>query len=349
MSSVAARRHRVLHIIVDDYVATAVPVASAAVARSRQLRVSPATVRNDMVVLEEDGYIIRPHVAAGGLPSDKGYRRFVEDLHRDRKPRARDWAALEQGLANATEDMDAWRDTTASLLATLLGTLAFATSPEARAPTVRQVELVRLQELLVMLVLVLREATVHRHLFTLTSPTTPEAVEATRNKLSETLAGKTALQIEREHRSTGGELEAQAIRSTLTLLRKREAESVHDRTVQGMGHLFDQPEFSAAPDRVRGVLSSVEDDESVAALAREAPEDGTAAVIIGGENPQKALRGSSVVVCRYGVPGEVQGVLGLIGPTRLAHRRALPVMTQAASMLSRFARRVYGEVPHRPD
>lgn len=342
MTSVSTRRRRILQIIVNDYVATATPVASAAVAGYRGLRVSPATVRNDMVALEEDGYIIRPHIAAGGMPSDKGYRRFVEDLPRDPKPRARDRAALQRGLAEVTQDVDAWRDAAASIVATLLGTLVFATSPRARAPTVRQIELVHLQELLVMLVLVLREATVHRQLFTLTSPATPETVAATRDRLSGLLAGKTALEIQRERSAGRGELETQAIRSTLAILKKREAESVRDRAIQGLGHLFEQPEFSARPDRARDVLGAVEDDGSVAALASKAPEHGTAAVIIGSENPQESLRGSSVIVCRYGVPGEAQGVLGLIGPTRMPYRRTLPVVAHAASTLSRFLRRVYG-------
>ncbi len=196
-----------------------------------------------------------------------------------------------------------------------------------------------------MLVLVLREATVHRQLFTLTSPATPETVSATRNKLSEMVAGKTALEIEREQSAGSGELETQVIQSTLMILKKREAESVHERTVQGLGHLFEQPEFAMAPARARDVLSAVEDDESVAALARAAPVDGAAGAIIGSENPQGSFRGSSVIVCRYGVPGEAEGVLGLIGPTRMAYRRALPVVTHTASMLSRFVRRVYGESP----
>ena len=345
MTSVSARRRRVLRIIVDDYVATGTPVASAAVARDHRLRVSPATVRNDMVALEGDGYIIRPHVAAGGMPSDKGYRRFIEGLPRDPRPPARDSAALQQGLTEVTQDVDAWRDAAASIVATLLGALVFATSPRARAPTVRHIELVHLQELLVMLVLVLREATVHRQIFSLTSPTTPEAVAGTRDRLSEMLAGKTAMQIERQQNAGRGELETEAIRSTLTILNKQEADSVRDRTVQGLSHLVEQPEFTARPDRVRDVLSAVEDDQSVAALAGAAPDDGTVAAIIGTENPQESFQRSSVIVCRYGIPGEAQGVLGLIGPTRIAYRRSLPVVAHAASVLSRFLRQVYGEGP----
>ena len=343
MTNVSARRHRVLQIIVDDYVATAVPVASAAVARSSRLRVSPATVRHDMVALEEGGYIIRPHIAAGGMPSDKGYRRFLEDLPRKPGPPARDRVALQHGLEEVTQDVDAWRDAAVSVVATLLGTLVFATSPRARAPMVKQIELVHLQELLVMLVLVLREATVHQQLFTLTSPTTPETVASTRDRLSGMLAGKTAQEIEREPNAGRGELEVQAIRSTLTILKKQEVESVRDRALQGLSHLFGQPEFAARPDRARGVLSAVENDESVAALAGAAPEDGTASVIIGSENPQESFQDTSVIVCRYGVPGQAQGVLGLIGPTRMRYRRTLPVVRHAASMLSRFVRRVYGD------
>lgn len=342
MTNVSARRRRVLQIIVDDYVATAAPVASAAVARFHGLRVSPATVRHDMVALEDDGYIIRPHIAAGGIPSDKGYRRFVEDLPREPRPPTRDRVALQHGLAEASQDVDAWRDAAASIVATLLGALVFATSPRAKAPTVRQIELVHLQELLVMLVLVLREATVHQQLVALTSPTTPETVASTRDRLSGMLAGKTAQEIEREANAGRGELEVQAIRSTLTILKKQEVESVRDRAVQGLGHLFGQPEFAARPHRARDVLSAVEDDESVAALAGAAPQDGTAGVIIGVENPQESFHDTSVIVCRYGVPGEAEGVLGLIGPTRMRYRRALPVVRHAASMLSRFVRRVYG-------
>ncbi|MBM3956860.1 MAG: heat-inducible transcription repressor HrcA [Gemmatimonadetes bacterium] len=340
------RRRRVLHIIVDDYVATAAPVASAAVARYRGLRVSPATVRNDMAALEEDGYIIRPHSVAGSVPSDKGYRRFVEDLPRGTRPRRADAATLQRELADVREDVDAWRDAAASVVATLLGALVFVTSPRARAPTVRQIELVYLQELLIMLVLVLREAAVHRQLFTLTSPTTPESVAQTGEKLSSVLAGKTAHEIERQRHRMRGELEAEAIRSTLAVLRQQEAKWVRGRAVQGLANLFGQPEFASAPARARSVLSAVEDDESVATISRAAPDDGTAAAIIGGENAQASLQDCGVVVCRYGVPGEAQGIVGLIGPTRMSYRRALPVVRQAASMLSGFVSRLYGTEPY---
>jgi len=346
MTGATARRHRVLQIIVDDYVATATPVASMAVARDHGLGVSPATVRKDMVVLAGDGYIIRPHFASGGVPSDKGYRRFIDDLPLGRKPDASDAAGLRQGLGRTPQDVDAWRDTAASIVATLLGTLSFATSPSAAAPRVKQIELVHLQALMVMLVVVLRETTVHRQLLSLSSSTTPQAVEAARNKLAEMLTDRTAQEIAHQRLAGHSELEAQVVRATANVLKKQEIGAVRDRTVQGLGHLFEQPEFMAQPERARDVIGALENDDQVAALGGAAPQDGTPAVLVGGENPEKAFHGLSVVVCRYGVRGEAHGVLGLVGPTRMEYRRALPVMTHTASLLSRFLRRVYGHGTH---
>jgi heat-inducible transcriptional repressor len=304
--------------------------------------VSPATVRNDMGGLEEDGYILRPHTSAGGIPSDKGYRFAVEKLPFGQRPSAGDASRLRRELGRVPLDIDEWTEAASSVVAALLNALAFATPPRSEASTIKGIELLQLQELAVMLVVVLREMSIFKQFIPLDRPTTPEALQARRNRLSEMLAGKTAQQIEAYRASTSDALDIEVIESTLAALRKLEAAWVRDSAIQGLSHLLDQPEFAVQPEQARHVLGAIEDSETLVELARAARDDGTATVMIGAENPRASLRSLSVVLCQYGVPGEARGVLGLIGPTRMAYGRTLPVVHHAALLLSGLVARLYG-------
>ena len=122
------RKSQILRIIVNDYINTAVPVASSVVAGSEGLEVSPATVRNEMVALEEEGYIHRPHISAGGVPSDKGYRQLVDWLGVLTDVGVSDAYHVRTSLEESPEDVDEWANTAASILASLLDTVAFAGS-----------------------------------------------------------------------------------------------------------------------------------------------------------------------------------------------------------------------------
>ncbi|MEX0761569.1 MAG: heat-inducible transcriptional repressor HrcA [Dehalococcoidia bacterium] len=342
MTTLTNRKSQILSIIVNDYVNTAAPVASGTVVRSHGLTVSSATVRNEMGALEEEGYILRPHISAGGIPSDKGYRYHVQTLGPAQAIAGQDAWFLDTELGSTPEDVDGWADAASSALAALLNTLAFATPPRAESTTVKGIEVFRLQELVVMLVVILQEASIYKQLITLNEAVSESELEATRNRLSEALVGKSVNALEASGPTPAEPLEQQIIASTADILRKHEAQALRSRRMQGLARLFAQPELTSQPHQARNVVTAIEDGEAFAVLAGEASADGAPVVLIGRENRQESLHEFSVVVCRYGVPGQAQGVVGLIAPTRMPYGRAIPVVQYTASALSSLAGRVYG-------
>jgi heat-inducible transcriptional repressor len=334
------RKNRILNLIVDEYVSTAAPVASSTVADKSGLNVSPATVRNEIAKLEEGGFIHRPHVSSGAVPSDFGYRHYVMAIKSQAAPTVDDARRVDEELGPAVEDIDRWADAASSALSILLNSLAFTTPPRDTAASVKSVELVRLQELVVMLVLILQEASVYRQLITLTEPVTASHLDSTRQRLNESIAGKSATDIEAVELEGAGALTCQVRDTALGLLRRHDDLALRERRIQGLSRLLDQPEVTGNPGQQRLVLEAIEDSGTIVHLAESAPHDGSAKAIIGSENSYEALQSFSVVVCRYGSPGHAGGLVGLIAPTRMQYARALPLIGYTAAALGALTKRI---------
>lgn len=336
------RKSQILKIIANGYISTAVPVASSAVARTRGIGVSPATVRNEMVALEEEGYIHRPHISAGGVPSDKGYRQLVEWLDRTSGVQENDANRVRTGLSESAEDVDEWANTTAGILAALLDTVAFATPLHSSSPSIRGIELLELQEMLVMLVVIMQEAVVYRQLISTAHTVTPSDLEQTRNRVNSLMAGKTFAALRGEGNDSERELDRQVVKSTMELAYRHEADRLRSRKLQGLSRLFRQPEFDEDPERAQMAVTAIESDDVFEDLMLTASSRQGAVTVIGSENEHSSLQKFSVVVCDYGVGDEANGVLGILAPTRLSYERAIPLVTHASASLSGIVGRVYG-------
>ena len=339
-SMLTERKNRILNLIVDEYVSTAAPVASSTVAGKSGLNVSPATVRNEIAELEEGGFIHRPHVSSGAVPSDYGYRHYVMAIKSRTTPTPGDARRVDQELGPAVEDIDRWADAASSALSILLDSLAFTTPPRDTAASVKSLELVRLQELVVMLVLILQEASVYRQLITLTEPVTASHLDATRQRLNESIAGKSAGDIETVEMEDAGVLTCQIRDTALDLLRRHDDFALRERRIQGLSRLLDQPEVTGNPGQQRMVLEAIEDSGTIATLAESAPHDGSTQAIIGSENSYEPLQAFSVVVCRYGSQGQAGGLVGMIAPTRMQYGRALPLIGYTAAALGDLTKRI---------
>jgi heat-inducible transcriptional repressor len=347
MTTLSQRRGSILKLIVEGYIATGEPVASSVVASDLKVKVSPATVRNEMVSLEDDGYITRPHSSAGGVPADKGYRFIVEGLEAHYSaPDARDFAAIQVALEKRRRDMEEWADAAASIVAGLLKTLAFASTPRADAPRIKQLELLLMQDLTAMLVLILHETTVVKQLIQLESPTTQDELFRVRNRVHNAVVGRTADEIARQigPDESNQRLESLVLDSTVSALRERDDQRTLGYNIEGLGRLLGAPELSQ--DNYGAELTEVLDsEEALSDLAEGAPSDGSAIVYIGAEIPRVEFNRCSVIVARYGIPSEASGVVGLIGPTRLAYQRAVPVVEAAATLLSDLVTESYYGYP----
>ena len=191
------RRQSLLRFIVDEYVNSAQPVGSQAIVEKYGLPVSPATVRNEMMRLEEDGYISQPHTSAGRIPSDKGYRYYVESLMADEAPPRSLQEMIRHQFHQASHEVEEWSRLAAAILAAHLRNAAVVTPPHATQPRLRWLELVSLHDFLALLVLVVQEARVLRQTLALDESRSQGELTALAGRLNDLFAGKTGDEMRR--------------------------------------------------------------------------------------------------------------------------------------------------------
>lgn len=336
-----SRQELILKIIVADYTRAAAPIASESVARREELDVSSATVRNEVAVLREQGYLANPHTSAGSVPLDKAYRFFVESIEpvldsaiplssRDR--------AREQ-LQHILQNLDEWANVSAAVLSGLVGNMAIATFPKAQETRVHHLDLVRIQDLLVMLIVVLEQARLHRQLIRLPHPMEATELEESTARLRSYLTGHDQREIESQQMHLTP-LEEELVEATVTVLQEEERAVYRDHYVDGIRNLLSQPEF-AENNRARAIVEGVEDGSLAQTILSETPEGGVLRVIIGHEHPDDALSPLSVVVCQYGQPHQAVGALGVVGPTRMEYTRTIAGVRFVSAAMSELLDDVY--------
>ena len=337
------RQELILKIIIADYTRTATPIASEAVARRQELNVSSATVRNDVAVLRDRGFLANPHTSAGSVPLDKAYRFFVESIEPELNtaiPQSvRDSARAQ--LQHILQNLDEWANVSAAVLSGLVGNMAITTFPKARDTRVRHLDLVRIQDLLVMLIVVLEQARLHRQLIRLPRPMEAVELEESTARLRSYLMGHNQHEIEAQQMHLTP-LEEEMVEATVTVLQEEERAAYHDHYVDGIRNLLSQPEF-AENERARAIVEGVEDGSLAQTILSETPEGGVLRVIIGHENPEDSMSPLSVVVCQYGLPHRAVGAVGVVGPTRMEYSRTMAGVKFVSSQMSELLESVYVE------
>ena len=334
------RQETILKIVVDDYTRTAMPIASDNIVRNHELGVSAATVRNDVASLEEAGYIARPHTSAGSVPLDKAYRFYVETFAEaeDILP-AGVRTSVSRTLSLVEHDVDEWANVAAAALTRLVGNLAIATFPIARESRIRHIELVPLQDLLVMLIVVMEQARLRKQIIRLPRPVKGNELEDALNRLKSQLMGLNLREIESKT-MTLSPLEEEFVDAAVLVLREEEKTLNRQHYVDGLRNLLSQPEFSEN-DRTRAIVGAIEDGSLVQSVLDEAPDGDVVRVIIGEENREDMLAPLSVVICRYGIPGEAMGAVGVVGPTRMEYSKTIGGVRFISSAMSNLAENVY--------
>lgn len=334
MAGLTERKGKILNLIVRDYIRGAMPVASEFVARSPDLKISPATVRNEVAELEEEGYLTRPHSSAGSVPLEKGYRLYVESVALVRRPEIPRSvrASVRARLEAAEQEPDSWTSAAAAILANLVGNLAIATFPKALESRVRHVEVVPLQDLLVLLIVVFGQTRLKRQVIRLNQPIENGVVQASSRRLQSLLSGRSWREINKVDFNLSP-LEDQVVETATDMLRDEDRNQYQGHFLDGLSNLLDQPEF-AHKDTVRSVIYGIENGTLAQAVLDEVPDDHTVNVIIGEENRDGMLAPLGVVIGQYGIPGEVVGALGAVGPVRMEYVNAVSSVSLMAGILS---------------
>jgi heat-inducible transcriptional repressor len=312
------RKLAVLAAIVEDYVATQEPVGSRALVERHQLRVSPATVRNDMAVLEEEGYIRQPHTSAGRVPTDAGYRLFVDKLSRIKPLTPAERRAIERFLLGAV-DLDDVVHRTVRLLAQLTRQVAVVQYPSLSRSSVRHFELVPISTTRLMVVMIAETGRVEQRLVELPAPTPADDVTELRRMINDRLVGKRLVDTPPLVQALVEDVPATlkpAMTSLSTVLLETLVERTEERiALAGTANLARSSllDFQGS---LRPILEALEEEVILLKLFGEV-EPSMTRVRIGDENEIEDLRTTSVVSTGYGPGTTVVGGMGVLGPTRM--------------------------------
>lgn len=323
------RRERILRFIVKEYVAKGVPVASDTLAQSSGLQVSPATIRNEVVALEEAGYIHRPHISAGAVPLEKAYRYYVDSLPEEMGLTSEEQRLLRHQFAQLGLGLEEWLALAAVMLARLAHNLALVTYPKASSVRLKRVGLVGVQPSLALLVLVLYQARIKQ------APLPLEVVDQGEldriaSRLTQLYQGLSSAEFRLPPQGLSL-VERRVLEACFKLMREEEIEAYEVPLVEGVEELFGQPEFRWGEKVIEVVEIAQRRLRYV--LPRLLPQ-GPVRVIIGSEGREEGLQDLSLVLASYGDPGRAQGVLGLLGPTRMPYDRSISAVRYLSALLN---------------
>ncbi|SFB70527.1 heat-inducible transcription repressor HrcA [Nocardioides terrae] len=333
------RRLAVLRAIVEDYVSTEEPVGSRALVERHGLGVSPATVRNDMAVLEEEGYIAQPHTSAGRVPTDKGYRLFVDRLTTVKPMSQAEKRAIASFLDGAV-DLDDVVQRSVRLLSQLTRQVAVVQYPTLARSTVRHVELVALTPSRLLVVLILSTGRVEQRLLELAAEVDEETLADLRSRVNRAAVGEVIADAASGLRALPGSLApgptvgvADAVVETLVeaMSDNRSDERIAVAGASNLARYGDSFDTS-----VRPLLEALEEHVVLLKLIGEATSSGMVTVRIGAEGPYEQFSSTSVVTTGYG-PGEAAlATLGVVGPTRMDYPGTMAAVRAVARYVSRM-------------
>ncbi len=362
MTELTKRQEYILGLVVREYVKTPVPVSSKALVEGYGLKISPATVRNDMAVLEEHGLIYAPHTSAGRVPTDAGYRYFVQKLISDTELLPAEQRMIDHQFHQAEPDIEQWLRLAASVLANVVHSASLVTAPQAVQARFKHLELIHTQGRLVLMVLVLEGGDVRQQMLTLAEPVSQQVLSETAARITARCLGQRSEQVRvlAAHQPT---LEQEIMELVAEALEKadRRHEVVH---IDGLVNILDpdylaermaisdpqqREELRRALAEVDGIgarqtLRLLEERSLLEEVLNEAlsPDVQGVRVVIGGEGRWEELRHISMILSRYGVKGQATGAVGVLGPIRLHYGRAISAVRYVAGLMSDLLIDLYG-------
>jgi len=320
-----------LSAVIEDFIYTAEPVGSQRLVEKCGLSVSSATVRNELSALEELGYLSHPHTSAGRVPTDMGYRFYVDSLSEDGTGQMAELSSFSIGLTMEIGDL--MRETS-HFLAGLTRTMAVVYAPDIKRERVKHIDLIGLGSAKVMIVVILSNGSISKQLFDSVRDAPAEALLTLEKRLNEAFVGKLVDDLAMVDMPNEGSSasEAALLKRLCSAVVDSLSVDVSDRVYHdGATQLLEYPELGGL-EEMRQALTLIEHNYRLFEWLREAAEAGELIVRIGAEN-ELALVGYTVIASGYEVRGEAAGALGVIGPTRMDYRRAISAVCQIADKL----------------
>lgn len=335
MLELTDRQKTLLLLIIRDYIESAQPVGSKRLVEHYPLRLSSATIRNEMGALTEMGYLRQPHTSAGRVPTEEGYRYFVSQMMNQAELPASIQATISHQFFQVRPGVDHWMTLAASVLAHQSQGVSVVTAPHAEMAKYKHVELISTQGRQVLMVLVVGGGEVSQQVLTLAEPVSQERLSQTASRLNGILTGLSVEAI--AALPARADALEQDILSIIVQDLHRAAQSLSGEIyTDGLANVLSEPEFAESDDARRALKIFEERSTLQDLLARTTVNSNVGAlqVLVGGEGEWDELRQCSIVLARYGVPGLATGTLGVLGPMRMSYARAIPTVRYVAGLLS---------------
>lgn len=333
------RQEQILGCIVRAYTTRAEPVSSKFIAESFDLGVSPATIRNEMVVLEELGYIVQPHTSAGRVPSESGYRYFVTNLLNAIELSQADQQRISERLSAVPMATEQWMRRAASALARTTLTASLVTSPSSQTGRFKHIELISVQGRLVLMVLILQGGGVHQRMLNLAESVPQAALSDVSLRLNTLCFDLTARDLLMKAVSMPL-LEREILELAAEVIDRATAISDYVIYRDGLGEVI---QSFAVTEGAQQAVRVFEERQFLSVILDEflGPLNDGVQVVIAGEGKREELNQLSMVLSRYGQPGQLGGAIGLIGPTHLNYGRAISAVRYISTMMTNMLVSLY--------
>lgn len=332
------RKRLILRAITDDYIASAEPVGSRTIARKYALGVSPATIRNEMADLEEAGYLEQPHTSAGRIPSDKGYRFYVDSLIEPITPSSEEQRRLQEEVLLRAQAFEDVFHRAARFIAALTQYTSLVVVPSAQESVCTHFQLIALDANHLLVVLVTEPGFVQNRILRLDEPIEPNELARLNAFLGQRLRGVTISDVTAtlisELRS---ELSTSALFQTVLELLTSGLDHPGEERVylEGVMNIFEHPEFRDV-ERAKNVLSIFDERETMLSVVDEVTQRPGMTVVIGSENAISEMRECSLATATITLRGRSIGTIGLLGPTRMDYARVIGLLQFVSEGLSEY-------------
>ncbi len=333
------RAQHLLRVLVESYIRDGQPVGSRSLSRESGLQLSSATIRNVMADLEELGFVASPHTSAGRIPTDKGYRFFVDSLLQVGPLPAAAADEIERQFATLRESGKDLVSTVSELLSSLTRLAGVVTLPRATQASITQIEFVSLSENRVLVVLVYGDSEVQNRIIQLERYYSPDELKRATQFLNEHFRGRSLEQVREEilrqlseTRAHMNQVMLDAISMAQHVFGSGGQEGELEYVIKGETNLMSLAELSSV-ERLRRLFEAFSEKRDFLHLLDQSLRAEGVQIFIGHESGYRILDDCSVITAPYGSPGSAVGVLGVIGPTRMAYERVIPIVDMTAKLL----------------
>ena len=342
------RKKRILQAIIDDYIDKAEPVGSRTIARKYELGLSSATIRNEMADLEEMGYLAQPHTSAGRVPSDKGYRLYVDKLMPARSLNSAEIRELRSVVNTRVYELSQLLKQATAVLSNFTKYTSMAVTPKMRSSTIKTVQVVPIEAGKALVIVVNNAGIVRNALIKISEQATSEMLGRISNLLNDKLAGLTFEQADTEGIKTlgreigvSGDIMQPILDGTADCIYQM---GDHEMYVEGSTNILNHPEFKDM-DKARQFLSMLDEKTSICRAVYDSTRPNGITVRIGSENDLSSIRDCSLVTVSYNVSDTMVGTIGIIGPTRMAYNKVIPSISYMKKLVSEEISKLLGREP----